>query len=134
VSLHGALTPTWSETAWWADYVLPMGHGPEWHDTQSYETLAGRWLGFRQPVQRVTIERMGREVQFTYEANPGEVWEEASSGSSSRGAPIATARAGSVSTTSPLTGPATRSRSRSTTAGCSRTRPQACPRRPPPKA
>jgi anaerobic selenocysteine-containing dehydrogenase len=76
VGLHGALTPTWSETAWWADYVLPMGHGPERHDTHSYETHSGRWLGFRQPVQRVAMERMGRRVRFTYEANPGEVWEE----------------------------------------------------------
>ncbi|HLI59062.1 MAG TPA: molybdopterin-dependent oxidoreductase [Solirubrobacteraceae bacterium] len=76
VGLHGALTPTWSETAWWADYVLPMGHAPERHDTMSYETHAGRWLGFRQPVRRVAMERMGQPVQFTYEANPGEVWEE----------------------------------------------------------
>jgi anaerobic selenocysteine-containing dehydrogenase len=76
VGLHAALTPTWSETAWWADYVLPMGHGPERHDTHSYETHSGRWLGFRQPVRRVAMERMGRKVQFTYEANPGEVWEE----------------------------------------------------------
>jgi anaerobic selenocysteine-containing dehydrogenase len=76
VGLHGALTPTWSETAWWADYVLPMGHGPERHDTHSYETHSGRWLGFRQPVRRVAMERMGRPVRFTYDANPGEVWEE----------------------------------------------------------
>jgi anaerobic selenocysteine-containing dehydrogenase len=76
VELHAALTPTWSETAWWADYVLPMGHGPERHDTHSYETHAARWLGFRQPVQRVAMERMGKPVQFTHEANPGEVWEE----------------------------------------------------------
>jgi anaerobic selenocysteine-containing dehydrogenase len=76
VGLHGAMTPTWSETAWWADYVLPMGHGPERHDTHSYETHAGRWLGFRQPVRRVAMERLGRPVQYTYEANPGEVWEE----------------------------------------------------------
>ncbi len=76
VGLHGSLTPTWSETAWWADYVLPMGHGPERHDTHSYETHAGRWLGFRQPVQRVAMERLGHDIQYTYEANPGEVWEE----------------------------------------------------------
>ena len=76
VGLHAALTPTWSETAWWSDYVLPMGHGPERHDTHSYETHAGRWLGFRQPVRRVAMERLGRQVEFTYEANPGEVWEE----------------------------------------------------------
>src|SRR5579875_294530 len=76
VGLHGALTPTWSETAWWADYVLPMGLAPERHDTHSYETHSGRWLGFRQPVARVAMERLGRSVEFTYEANPGEVWEE----------------------------------------------------------
>jgi anaerobic selenocysteine-containing dehydrogenase len=76
VGVHAALTPTWSETAWWADYVLPMGHGPERHDTHSYETHAGRWLGFRQPVRRVAMERLGHPVRFTYEANPGEVWEE----------------------------------------------------------
>jgi anaerobic selenocysteine-containing dehydrogenase len=76
VGLHGALTPTWSETAWWADYVLPMGHGPERHDTHSYETHSGRWLGFRQPVRRVAMEKLGQPVEFTYEANPGEVWEE----------------------------------------------------------
>ncbi|MEO8687625.1 MAG: molybdopterin-dependent oxidoreductase [Solirubrobacteraceae bacterium] len=76
VGLHAAMTPTWSETAWWADYVLPMGHGPERHDTHSYETHAGRWLGFRQPVRRVAMEKLGHPVEFTYEANPGEVWEE----------------------------------------------------------
>ncbi len=76
VELHGSLTPTWSETAWWADYVLPMGHGPERHDTHSYETHAGRWLGFRQPVARVAMEKLGHEIEFTYQANPGEVWEE----------------------------------------------------------
>src|SRR5258708_28862296 len=27
VELHAALTPVWSETAWYADYVLPMGVG-----------------------------------------------------------------------------------------------------------
>jgi anaerobic selenocysteine-containing dehydrogenase len=76
VGLHAALTPTWSETAWWADYVLPMGHAPERHDTHSYETHAGRWLGFRQPVQRVARERAGQSVGHTHETNPGEVWEE----------------------------------------------------------
>jgi anaerobic selenocysteine-containing dehydrogenase len=76
VGLHVCLTPTWSETAWFADYVLPMGHGPERHDLMSQETHAGRWIAFRQPVRRVALEKMGRPVQFTYEANPGEVWEE----------------------------------------------------------
>lgn len=76
VGLHGAMTPTWSETARWADYVIPMGHGPERHDTNSYATHSGRWLGFRQPVRRVAMERLGKHVEFTHEANPGEVWEQ----------------------------------------------------------
>ena len=32
VGCHVALTPTWSETAWFADYVLPMGVAAERHD------------------------------------------------------------------------------------------------------
>ena len=76
VGLHVALTPTWSETAMFADYVLPMGHGPERHDTQSYEQYGGKWLGFRQPVRRVAMERLGEPVDDTRAANPGEVWEE----------------------------------------------------------
>jgi len=76
VGLHACLTPTWSETAWFADYVLPMGHGAERHDVMSQETHAGCWIGFRQPVRRVAMEKLGRAVEYTYEANPGEVWEE----------------------------------------------------------
>ncbi len=76
VGLHAALTPTWSETAWFADYVLPMGHGPERHDLMSYETHAAQWIAFRQPVRRVALEKLGKKVNFTYEANPGQVWEE----------------------------------------------------------
>jgi anaerobic selenocysteine-containing dehydrogenase len=76
VGLHVALTPTWSETAWFADYVLPMGVSAERHDTHSYETHATSWLGFRQPVLRVAAERDGKKVERTYETNPGEVWEE----------------------------------------------------------
>jgi anaerobic selenocysteine-containing dehydrogenase len=75
VGCHVALTPTWSETAWFADYVLPVGLGTERHDTMSQETHAARWVGFRQPVQRVAMEKAGRTVRFTHEANPGEVWE-----------------------------------------------------------
>jgi len=76
VGLHACLTPVWSETAWFADYVLPMGVGAERHDLQSQETHAAKWISFRQPVRRVAMERMGRKVHYTYEANPGEVWEE----------------------------------------------------------
>jgi len=76
VELHAALTPVWSETAWFADYVLPMGLGPERHDLMSQETHASQWISFRQPVARVLKERAGEQIDFTYEANPGEVWEE----------------------------------------------------------
>ena len=76
IKCHVALTPTWNESAWFADYVLPMGHAGERHDLMSQETHAGQWIAFRQPVRRVAMERMGQPVRFTYEANPGEVWEE----------------------------------------------------------
>ncbi|HTV12812.1 MAG TPA: molybdopterin-dependent oxidoreductase [Acidimicrobiales bacterium] len=77
VGVHAALTPVWSETAAFADYVLPMGLACERHDVQSQETHAARWIGFRQPVLRVFRERERSEtVRHTYEANPGEVWEE----------------------------------------------------------
>ncbi len=76
IGLHAALTPIWSETAWLADYVLPMGVGGERHDIQSQETHAGLWIGFRQPVVRVARERAGEKIEFTYQANPGQVWEE----------------------------------------------------------
>jgi anaerobic selenocysteine-containing dehydrogenase len=76
IGLHAALTPTWNETAYFADYVLPMGHAGERHDLVSYETHSGLWIGFRQPVVREARRKLGLPVQFTYEANPGEVWEE----------------------------------------------------------
>jgi anaerobic selenocysteine-containing dehydrogenase len=76
VGLHVALTPTWSETAYFADYVLPMGVGSERHDVHSYETHDGQWIGFRQPVMRAVKERLGETVTDTRQVNPGEVWEE----------------------------------------------------------
>ncbi|HEX9728712.1 MAG TPA: molybdopterin-dependent oxidoreductase [Gemmatimonadales bacterium] len=76
IGLHVALTPTWNETAYFADYVLPMGHGPERHDLHSYETHDAQWIGFRQPVQRAARERNGQPVHDTREVNPGSVWEE----------------------------------------------------------
>ena len=76
VGCHAALTPTWSETAYFADYVLPMGLGPERHDIHSYETHDAQWLGFRQPVMRAARQRNGDDVNDTREVNPGEVWEE----------------------------------------------------------
>ncbi len=43
----------------------------------SQETQAGRWIGFRQPVLPHRAASAGAELSaYTYEANPGEVWEE----------------------------------------------------------
>ena len=77
VGCHVALTPIWSETAQWADFVLPMGLGPERHDLMSQETHAGSWIGFRQPVAREFGRLEDRPTGTTLETNPGEVWEEA---------------------------------------------------------
>ncbi len=80
IERHACLTPVWSETAWFADYVLPMGLASERHDLMSQETHAARWIGFRQPVLRVAQEKEGKQFNFTYEAHRaaglGEVWEE----------------------------------------------------------
>jgi anaerobic selenocysteine-containing dehydrogenase len=76
VGCYVALTPTWNESAYFADWVLPMGVGSERHDTHSYEQYDGQWLGFRQPVLRAARERMGETVTDTRQVNPGEVWEE----------------------------------------------------------
>jgi len=76
VGCHIAMTPTWNETAFFADYVLPMGHSSERHDINSYATSSGKWVAFRQPVLREFARRRGEEVEFTHQVNPGEVWEE----------------------------------------------------------
>ena len=71
-----ALTPTWNESAYLADWVLPMGHASERHDTHSYEQYDGQWIGFRQPVLRAARERLGERITDSRQVNPGEVWEE----------------------------------------------------------
>jgi anaerobic selenocysteine-containing dehydrogenase len=80
VERHACLTPVWSETAWFADYVLPMGHASERHDLMSQETHAARWIGFRQPVLRVLLEKQGKTFDLTWQAHEaaglGQVWEE----------------------------------------------------------
>ena len=76
VGCHVALTPTWNETAYYADYILPMGLGSERHDIHSYETHDAQWIGFRQPVLKAARQRLGEEINDTREVNPGEVWEE----------------------------------------------------------
>jgi len=80
VERHACLSPVWSETAWFADYVLPMGLASERHDLMSQETHAARWIGFRQPVLRVALEREGKVFDLTWQAHEaaglGQVWEE----------------------------------------------------------
>ena len=76
IGCHVALTPVWNETTYFADYILPMGLGPERHDLHSYETHDSQWLGFRQPVMRAARQRNGEDISDTREVNPGEVWEE----------------------------------------------------------
>ncbi|MCG6958100.1 MAG: molybdopterin-dependent oxidoreductase [Gemmatimonadetes bacterium] len=76
IGLHIALTPSWNESAFFADYVLPMGHSSERHDLGSCEQYAGQWISFRQPVLRAARQRMGEEIADTRQVNPGEVWEE----------------------------------------------------------
>ncbi len=80
VERHACLTPIWSETAWFADYVLPMGHASERHDLMSQETHAARWIGCRQPVLRVALEKQGKTFEWTWQAHEaagiGQVWEE----------------------------------------------------------
>jgi anaerobic selenocysteine-containing dehydrogenase len=76
VGCYVALTPTWNETSYFADYVLPMGHGSERHDIHSYETHDAQWLGFRQPVKKADRQREGKTINDTREVNPGQVWEE----------------------------------------------------------
>ncbi|HEY6805774.1 MAG TPA: molybdopterin-dependent oxidoreductase [Pyrinomonadaceae bacterium] len=76
VGCYIALTPTWNETSYYADYVLPMGVGSERHDLASYETHDSQWIGFRQPVIKALKQREGEVIKDTREVNPGEVWEE----------------------------------------------------------
>ncbi len=76
IGCHVALTPTWNETAFFADYVLPMGGAAERHDLNTYETHSGTWIAFRQPVLRTVAQAEGKTVRDTRDVNPGKVWEE----------------------------------------------------------
>lgn len=78
------LSPTWSETNWYCDYILPTGLAGERHDQHSEATQPSRWLSFRQPALRVALEKMGWQpkdpTRATLEAHMasglGEIWEE----------------------------------------------------------
>src|SRR5437773_1852476 len=57
-----------------------MGDASERHDLMSQETHAARWIGFRQPVLRVALEKAGKRFDLTWQAHEaaglGQVWEE----------------------------------------------------------
>ena len=76
IKCHVALTPTWNESAWFADYVLPMGHAGERHDIMSQETHSGTVDRLPPTGAAGGHGEVGKKVDKTYEANPGEVWEE----------------------------------------------------------
>ena len=78
------LSPTWSETNWHVDYILPVGLAGERHDQHSEATMPARWTSFRQPVLRVVLEKSGWKpknpnratLEAHIKAGLGEVWEE----------------------------------------------------------
>ncbi len=84
IELSFNLSPTWSETNWYCDYILPVGLAGERHDQHSSPTQPSRWLAFRQPALRVALEKMGWKPKHpsrgTLEAHMasglGEIWEE----------------------------------------------------------
>ena len=78
------LSPTWSETNWYCDYVLPVGLAGERNDQQSTPSKPEQRIEFRQAVLRVAAEKAGWKAKdptrATLEAHAkfglGEVWEE----------------------------------------------------------
>ena len=78
------LSPTWSETNWYCDYILPVGLAGERNDQQSTPSKPERRVEFRQAVLRVAAEKMGWKAKdptrATLEAHMkyglGEIWEE----------------------------------------------------------
>jgi anaerobic selenocysteine-containing dehydrogenase len=78
------LSPTWSETNWYCDYVLPVGLAGERNDQQSTPSKPEQRIEFRQAVLRVAAEKAGWKpkdpTRATLEAHAkfglGEVWEE----------------------------------------------------------
>jgi anaerobic selenocysteine-containing dehydrogenase len=77
-------SPTWSETNWYMDYILPIGLAGERHDQHSEASKPEAWTSFRQPVLRVMLEKTGwkpkNPARATLEAHMkaglGEIWEE----------------------------------------------------------
>lgn len=77
-------SPTWSETNWFMDYILPMGLAAERHDQHSEASKPEAWTNMRQPALRVALEKSGwkpkNPARATLEAHMkaglGEIWEE----------------------------------------------------------
>jgi len=84
IELSFNLSPTWSETNWYCDFILPVGLAGERHDQSSEATKPARWLSFKNPALRVALEKMGWKpkdpTRATLEAHIhaglGEIWEE----------------------------------------------------------
>lgn len=53
------MSPNWAETAFYCDYILPMGLAGERFDQHSEPTKPEKWTGFRQPVLRIALQKMG---------------------------------------------------------------------------
>ncbi|MBD3807336.1 MAG: twin-arginine translocation pathway signal protein, partial [Epsilonproteobacteria bacterium] len=78
------LSPIWSETNWYCDYILPVGLAGERHDQHSEPIKPAVFIGFRQPALRVALEKLGWKpkdpTRATLEAHMasglGEIWEE----------------------------------------------------------
>ena len=129
-----ALTPVWSETAWFADYVLPMGLGPERHDLMSQETHAGA-LDRLPPARaaRGARARRAQAFEWTWQAHEAAGRRGVGGGRVLDRALVAhrPRRLARHPQVLRVAVPARREapRSRSTTAGSSRTPCRACPRR-----
>jgi anaerobic selenocysteine-containing dehydrogenase len=84
IELSFNLSPTWSETNWYCDYILPVGLAGERNDQQSTPSKPEQRIEFRQAVLRVAAEKMGWKpkdpTRATLEAHMkyglGEIWEE----------------------------------------------------------
>ena len=84
IELSFNLSPTWSETNWYCDYILPVGLAGERNDQQSTPSKPEQRIEFRQAVIRVAAEKMGWKAKdpsrATLEAHMkyglGEIWEE----------------------------------------------------------
>ena len=84
IELSFNLSPTWSETNWYCDYILPVGLAGERNDQQSTPSKPEARIEFRQAVLRVAAEKMGWKAKdparATLEAHMkyglGEIWEE----------------------------------------------------------